>query len=425
MTNGGQFCAARQIPVDAGASRGYFVEMKRAFTLLVPIILFIILAGPRAFRGDDEPAPPPAAAQRPASQTFYLFYSLTCARCREARVFIGALKTRYPGVDFVELEIVKSRKNQEILGRFAEELGIQTPGVPIFIFDGSYLVGFKEGNRQRRQVVAMIERGGKGRHSAAGGQGVSSGQDRAIDLPLFGEVDPRSLSLPLFTVFIGLVDGLNPCALWVLMLLLSVIGGASTRRRMIVVGAIFIFFSGLLYFLFMTAWFNFFAFLRFKRAATLALGIGVCALGLVNIKELFFFKKGPSLMIPERAKPRIYGRMRGIVSSPNTLLLVLGTASLAFIVNLAEFGCTVGLPAIYTRVLSLQRLGTLGTYALMALYNAVYVVPLVAVFLAFVFTLGRYRLGEKQGRWLKIASGTVMLALGLALVLRPELLMFI
>ena len=130
-------------------------------------------------------------------------------------------------------------------------------------------------------------------------------------------------------------------------------------------------------------------------------------------------------MIPERAKPRIYGRMRGIVSSPNTLLLVLGTASLAFIVNLAEFGCTVGLPAIYTRVLSLQRLGTLGTYALMALYNAVYVVPLVAVFLAFVFTLGRYRLGEKQGRWLKIASGTVMLALGLALVLRPELLMFI
>jgi cytochrome c biogenesis protein CcdA len=388
---------------------------------------------------------------------FYLFYSLTCARCRDARDYLEELRSAYRDVEFRELEVQKSRENQEIFTRLAGELDIRTPGVPVFIFGKSYRVGFKEGDEAKEEIRRMIERelgnfrpetpktegprvaepqppgsrppepqppGSRPPEPQPPGFPLSDSQVPPLRLPFVGALDARSLSLPAFTVFIGLLDGVNPCALWVLMLLLSLLASAGSRGRMIVVGAVFIFFSAGLYFAFMAAWFSFFEFLKLKSAATLVLGIGVCILGIVNAKELFWFKKGFSLVIPERAKPRIFDGMRKVVSSPNGFLLVASTAVLAFLVNLAEFGCTVGLPAVYTRVLSLQETDIAGKYLFMAFYNAVYVLPLAAVLAAFVLTFGRFRLMERHGRILKIVTGLVMLVLGILLVFRPGYLLF-
>lgn len=61
-------------------------------------------------------------------------------------------------------------------------------------------------------------------------------------------------------------------------------------------------------------------------------------------------------------------------------------------------------------------------YLYLALYNLVYVVPLAAIVLLFAVTLGARKLSEFQGRVLKLLSGTMMLGLGFALLLRPEAL---
>jgi len=209
------------------------------------------------------------------------------------------------------------------------------------------------------------------------------------------------------------------------LILFSDVATAKNRKRMFLVGGVFIFFSAALYFVFMVTWFNFFALLGLKRAATLVLGIGVCILGIINVKEIFWFKKGVSLTIPESAKPRLFDRMRRVVSSSSGIVLIAGTAALAFLVNLAEFGCTVGFPAVYTRILSLQRIGLARKYLFMAFYNVVYVTPLVALLLIFALTWGRYRLSRRQGQVLKAVTGAVMLALGILLVFRPDVLMFL
>jgi uncharacterized membrane protein HdeD (DUF308 family) len=187
---------------------------------------------------------------------------------------------------------------------------------------------------------------------------------------------------------------------------------------------VFIFFSAAYYFAFMVAWFNLFALLGLKSAVTTILGVCVCVLGIINAKELFWFKKGISLTIPDKAKPKIFKRMRRILASPSGFLLLAGTAVLAFLVNIAEFGCTAGFPAVYTRILTLQRVGLARKYIFMALYSVVYVVPLASVLAAFVLTLGKFRLAEKHGRILKIVTGLVMLALGLILVFNPGYLAF-
>ncbi|HNT27281.1 MAG TPA: hypothetical protein PKH10_03785, partial [bacterium] len=155
------------------------------------------------------------------------------------------------------------------------------------------------------------------------------------------------------------------------------------------------------------------------------LGIVALVMGLINIKDYFFFKKGVSLMIPESAKGKLYDRMRRILGSKNTFLAFAGTVALAFFVNLIELGCTIGLPAIYTRVLSIQKIGTAAKYGYMALYNIYYVIPLVLIVALFMFSMQKFRLDERHARVLKLISGILMLVLGLFLVFKPEWLVFL
>jgi hypothetical protein len=317
---------------------------------------------------------------------------------------------------------VKDRKNQEAYMRLVKKLDIRTPGVPVFVFGYSYHMGFKDSGRSKREIIMMIERElemrdipeWRRRETAHG----------VFSLPLIGTVNAKSLSLPALTLFVGLFDGVNPCALWVLMLLLSLLANAGSRNRMIAVGSVFIFFSAVLYFAFMSAWFNFFALLGLESAVTTVLGICVCVLGIINAKELFWFKKGVSITIHDRAKPNIFKKMREVVSGPSGFLLISGTAALAFLVNLAEFGCTAGFPAVYTRILTVQQVGLARKYLFMALYCVAYVAPLAAVLAAFVLTLGKFRLTEKHGKILKSVTGLVMLVLGLILVFKPGYLAF-
>jgi len=117
--------------------------------------------------------------------------------------------------------------------------------------------------------------------------------------------------------------------------------------------------------------------------------------------------------------------MRNVMNAQNMAFGILGTVTLAFFVNLIELGCTIGLPAIYTRVLSLQDISPLKKYLYMALYNVYYVVPLAIIVAIFVITMGKYRFEEKYAKILKVVSGTLMLALGLILVIKPELLIFL
>jgi cytochrome c biogenesis protein CcdA len=146
-------------------------------------------------------------------------------------------------------------------------------------------------------------------------------------------------------------------------------------------------------------------------------------MGLVNIKELFFFKKGFSLMITDGAKNELAGKIRGIINAHDTAAMLGATVLLAVFVNLIELGCTIGLPAVFTRVLSVRDAGLAEKYWYMAVYNAAYVIPLLLIVSLFILTMGRYRMTESHGKLLKGISGVLMLLLGLLMLFRPEALL--
>jgi hypothetical protein len=241
-----------------------------------------------------------------------------------------------------------------------------------------------------------------------------------IDLPLFGRVDPASLSLPALTAVLAALDAFNPCAFFVLLFLLSMMAHQKSRKRMLAIGGVFVMISGLMYFAFMAAWLNVFQIFGHLAWVTLAAGALAVLVGALNVKDFFGIGKALSLSIPESRKPDIFRRTRAIVGADRMPAMLAATIVLAVAANFYELLCTAGFPMVFTRLLTLAELSPAGRYAYLAAYNLIYVLPLAAIVAVFAGTLGARKLTEREGRLLKLMSGLMMLGLGLLLLLAPE-----
>ncbi len=242
----------------------------------------------------------------------------------------------------------------------------------------------------------------------------------SLEVPLFGRLSQSRLGMPAFTFLVGLVDGFNPCAMWVLLFLLSVLVNLKSRAKILAVAGTFVVVSGLAYFAFMAAWLNVLLFVGYLRAVQVALGCVALVVGTIHIKDFFAFKKGVSLSIPESAKPSIYARVRRIVTAENLTAAVSCAIVLAVLVNIVELLCTAGLPALYSEILTLQGYPPWKNYAYLGLYNLAYMLDDLVMVSVVVITLGRHKLQERGGRWLKLLSGVAIASLGIVMIVKPE-----
>jgi hypothetical protein len=298
---------------------------------------------------------------------------------------------------------------------------VAAASVPIFSFGGRLEVGFDRAETTGRRLEAMLEAWTCPCPGPIDGiaDTASPPPEHTIELPWLGPVDPKALGMPLFTLAVGLIDGFNPCAMWVLLLLLAVLVNLQDRLRMLAVACTFIVVSGVAYLAFMAAWLNVFLWIGYLRPVQVLLGATAVCVGLVHVKDCFAPRSGPSLSIPETAKPGIYDRIRRIVTAANLPAAIASAFVLAVLVNIVELLCTAGLPALYTEILSQLGYGPVARYGYLGLYIVAYMFDDSIMVAVAVATLSRFKLQESGGRWLKLVSGAVILALGLLLLIRP------
>jgi hypothetical protein len=208
------------------------------------------------------------------------------------------------------------------------------------------------------------------------------------------------------------------------MFLLALLVNVKSRARMLAIAGTFVIVSGVAYSAFMAAWLNVFHLIGLSRAVQIVLGSVALVIAVVNIKDFFAFGKAISVSIPEKAKPGIYARVRAIVRAETLWAALAGATVLAVLVNVIELVCTAGLPALYTQVLVQQGVSTGARYGYLALYNVAYMFDDSIMVGIAVVTLGRRKLQERGGRWLKLLSGLVILTLGLLLLFAPEALVW-
>lgn len=351
----------------------------------------------------------------------YFFWTRTCPHCTRARPDVAAIAREMPWLVVHSHELTASEENVRRYLALTDLLGEPAGSVPAFLFCGRMLVGYDDasgvGAELRSELADCFSRLSAGESLAP-----AADQTAAARLPLLGKVDLASWSLPLVAVTLGALDSFNPCAFFVLLFLLSLLVNARSRRRMLLVGGVFVSVSGLVYFLFMAAWLNVFLLVGQLAWITLAAGGLALVIGAVNVKDYFRPDTGPTLGIPRSARPGLFRRMRRLLDSEHLPALIAGTLGLAVAANAYELLCTAGLPMVFTRVLTLNELPVTAYYGYLALYCAVYVIPLLAIVGAFTFTLGRRKLSEREGRVLKLLSGIMMAGLGMLLLAAPGLL---
>ena len=355
-----------------------------------------------------------------------LFSREGCPRCVEAEEYLRSLAEVTPGIVVEVVDVGRDPAARARLAELAMARGTGGLSVPSILVRGTLLVGWSEPDTPAR-IAALLD----GATPAGDGDGESCSADPAVvceasgvDLPLFGRLDVRDAGLPLFTVALGLVDGFNPCAMWVLLLLLALLVNVRSRAKMATVAGVFVAVSGVVYFAFMAAWLNAFLLFGVSRALQVVLGIVAIAVGTVHVKDFLVPGRGVSLSIPDRAKPGLYARMRAIVNADDLPSALAATVVMAVLVNAVELLCTAGLPAIYTQVLAAQGLSTAARYGWLALYVVAYVFDDAAMVAIAVVTLGRGKLQDRAGRWLKLASGGTILVLGVLLLARPQWLVW-
>ncbi len=245
--------------------------------------------------------------------------------------------------------------------------------------------------------------------------------------PDFLEKTGYDMPLPLFTFLIALVDGFNPCNMFVLTCLLALlISTSDSRKRLYAVALSFVAMVYVFYFMFMALWLNVFKYISFINPLRIGLAVMAILAGLINCKELFFFRKGITLMIQDSHKDplmRKMDQMKEIIQKGSFPLLITSSLGLAALASLVELPCTAGFPIIYTGILAGKGLKlTTSYYVYLMYYNLVYVLPLLVIVSIFVYTLKARKITQRQMEIIKFIGGIIMLLLGIVLLVNPGLL---
>ncbi len=442
--------------------------IQRTFPVLVLLFLLLRAAAPAWAQ-----TPTPAKTQESGPVYLYLFYGDSCPHCAHAKPYLESLAAANPLIILKEYEVYNDPAAQEIFRRMAEKHNLDQLYVPTLFVGGETIVGYSD--ELYKDVEGLItvcmqigcDDPGLGIISSpmvsplfplAGTPTMAAAQPAAtpsqpsptisaqptatvtatalppvtvpepktghiLTLPVLGRVDLDQQSSLISTILIALVDGFNPCSLWVLTMLLALTLHTGSRKKVLFIGLIFLTVTAVIYALFIVGLFSVLKTARFMGWVRVVVALIALVFAVVNIKDYFWYKEGLSFTISDKQKPGLFQKMRAVMDASQSIWGMAGaTVALAVGVSMVEFSCTAGFPVIWTNILTSQNVSGLTFVFLLLVYMLIYQLDELVIFFSSVATLKAGRIEEKHGRILKLISGTLMLTLGLVMLINPALM---
>ena len=306
----------------------------------------------------------------------YLFYSDTCPHCAKEKELLDEIMDKYDNVRLYKYEI-GDEDNSKLLDEVASLYDTTVSGVPFTVIGDKVYKGFSYENSKVKFMGTVdyysnygyVDRVGE----HIGGIELPSYQinnddveitdyiddyaNYRIEVPLLGVVETKNLTLPVISILIGLVDGFNPCAMWVLLFLISMLIGMKDKKKMIILGTTFLVSSALVYLLFMLAWLNVATLLLKVNFVRILIGIIALVGAIFNLVGYFRHRKDNGCdVIDDKKRNRIFERIKKFTQEKNFFLAILGVILLAVSVNIVELACSAGLPVMFTQILSMNNL---------------------------------------------------------------------
>lgn len=360
----------------------------------------------------------------------YLFYQETCPHCEEEIKFFNEYQEENKDIRLIKYEISQNKDNRELFKEAKKVLKKNVSGVPYLIIGSSVIVGYDE-SYTKDNIIDKIEYYRNNTYEDIFGnylKGINSEVEETnethITLPLFGKVNIKQISIPLIAIVLGFIDGFNPCALWILIFLITMLFGMKNRKRMWILGITFLLTSGLIYLLFMLSWLNIASIINSVNIIKILIGVFACLFGSYNIYNSLSKKEVGCEVTTDKRRKNIIDKIKSITSESKFILSFLGIIILAISVNFIELMCSLGLPIMFTQILSLNNLNVLEYGINMFIYILFYLIDDIIIFVLAMKTLEIKAISNKYGKYSHLIGGIIMFLLGLLMIFKPQWLMF-
>lgn len=361
----------------------------------------------------------------------YLFYGEECPHCEREQQYLEELKEYYD-FNIIKYETWHNEENAELMSSVKSKLGINNPYVPFTVIDNLGLTGFNDNTKA--EIESRIKYCLKNEcndimdetsDNTEPKEEEPCSQDK-FTLPVLGEIHAKDVSLPIVAVVIGFIDGFNPCAMWILIFLISFLISTGNEKKMKILGTTFLVTSGVIYFLFMMAWINITA--KMTQIILLRNIIAVIAVvaGFWNLYNYLKERKKESgcSVTNKEDRIKIIEKIKKYVTENNIAIAMLGIMALAVSVNVIELACSAGLPLLFTQILTINELNSLEYFIYVLIYIIFFLIDDIVIFLIAVKTAKVTGISNKYTKYSHLIGGIIMIIVGLLLIFKPEIIMF-
>jgi cytochrome c biogenesis protein CcdA len=208
----------------------------------------------------------------------------------------------------------------------------------------------------------------------------------------------------------ALVDSINPCAIAVLLILLTALLAQNNKKKVLKLGLVFTLSIFIAYFLLGIGLLGVVNLTGLAGPFHKVIGFLAVIIGLLNIKDFFKYGAGGFVMeIPRSWRPKLKSLLNSVTSVPAVF-------AIGFVVTLFELPCTGG-PYLFVLGLLSQNINWYQIIPILVFYNLVFILPLVII--TFLIYFG-YSTAEKADKWkdknikyLHLIAGVIMVALGI------------
>lgn len=375
----------------------------------------------------------PIKAETPV--VIHYFYSSSCTVCKQATDFLDSYLPTEENVTLIKYNILEGGDNEAWFIAASDVFHRESLRYPYIIVGGKDLQGLYEITEYLPSLIDFYQ---ADPYSVDIIEKIKTDalilpsdfltepflEETSMSLPLIGEINLETFSLLLGAVLIGLIDGFNPCAMWILIFLISMLINLKDRKKMWLLGMTFILTSGIVYYVIMMSWLQ--LVIQVAMIQSFQIGIGVLAIvfSFFNLKHFIKQLKNDTgcEVTTIDSKRKLMKRIKAILQKEQIPLAMLGIVGVALTVNLIELACSAGLPVIYTTMLAYHDLPPLTQ----ALYILVYVLFFMADDLL-IFTLAAVTfkvtgISTKYAKYSNLFGGIIMLALGILLIFFPSIL---
>lgn len=360
-------------------------------------------------------------------------FSPTCHFCSAEELFLDTLEKNNSDIVIIKYDITDP-KNVELIKNFYTKYNISSSNygsVPMTFIGDKYTIGYNDKVANTiKEYVNELSNANQNNQAPVNTNNTSTekiDQSREFKIPFFGKIDVNNFSPILLSIVVGTLDGFNACAMVALAFLLTVLVGTGNRKKVLLIGSIFIFVSGLVYFLFITAWLNLFMFIGYLKIINIIISFIIIFFAVFLLKDYLTGIVCKICDVPEGKKESIFTRIQKklfikitqISKTDMSLSLVILTVIIvAAGINLVELVCSLGFPMAYTKILTSHHLSTLSYYLHILVYIFFYMIDDIIIFLIAVFTLKITNISEKYLKFVKLLSGIVLFVLGISMLLK-------